>query len=110
MLKSVLLSLGFTLLLELCFAALLGVRRKKDFLLVFLVNVVTNPPLVLSLNLLSQYRPELVCFFLILPLEFLVVCIEWLLYRRRLDYKRIPPFLLSLLLNVISYSGGLLLS
>lgn len=110
MLKSILLSLGLTLLFELVSAALLGVRKKKDFLLVFLVNVVTNPPLVLTLNLLSMYRPMLVNYWLILPLELLVVCAEWLLYRNRLDYSKLPPLLFSLLLNIISYSGGLFLS
>ena len=103
---SVLLSFGLTLLLELGLAFLLGIRKSKDLLLVFLVNAATNPPLVLFLNLffLSVSPP----WYLILSLESCVVLAEWLLYRKRLEYVRIYPFLLSLLLNLVSYVGGLI--
>ena len=108
LLRSLLLSLALTLVFELCGAFLLGVRNKKDFLLLFLVNVVTNPPLVLTLDLwyLSRGMPP---WYLIGALELTAVAAEWLLLRRRLVYKRIAPLLLSILLNAISFSGGLLL-
>ena len=107
LIESLLLSLGLTLLFELVFAFLLGIRKGKDFLLVALVNVVTNPPLVLILNLLQ--RRSLVSFPVILALELTAIAIEWLLYRKRLEYEKLPPLVFSLLLNAISYTGGLLL-
>ena len=107
MIESLLLSLGLTLLFELVFAFLLGIRKGKDFLLVALVNVVTNPPLVLTLNLLQ--RRSLVSIPVILGLELTAIAIEWLLYRRRLEYEKLPALVFSLLLNAISYTGGLLL-
>ena len=107
LLESLLLSLGLTLLFELVFAFLLGIRKGKDFLLVALVNVVTNPPLVLTLNLLQ--RRSMVCFPVILGLELAAIAIEWLLYRKRLEYAKLPPLVFSLLLNAISYTGGLFL-
>ena len=107
MIESLLLSLGLTLLFELVFAFLLGIRKGKDFLLVALVNVVTNPPLVLILNLLQ--RRSLVSLPVILALELTAIAIEWLLYRKRLEYEKLPPLVFSLLLNAISYTGGLLL-
>lgn len=104
------LSLGLTLLLESGAAFLLGFRKKQDFLLIFLVNVFTNPLVVLVLNLtalLSQAAPP---WYLIAMMEVFAVCAEWYLYRRRLQHARWNPFALSLLLNTISYLGGLLLS
>lgn len=107
LIESLLLSLSLTLLFESAFAFLFGLRKGKDFLLVILVNVVTNPPLVLTLNLLQ--RRSLVCFPVILVLELGAITVEWLLYRKRLEYKKLPPLVFSLLLNAISYTGGLFL-
>lgn len=96
------------MLIELGFALLLGVRKPKDLLLVFLVNVLTNPPLVLCLNLFSLRNP--IPWYLILTLELSALLAEGLLYRKGLEYNRVPPLLLSLILNLISYTGGLILS
>ena len=104
---SLLLSLSVTLVLEMALAYLLSCR-KKDLILVLLVNVTTNPPLVLFLNIFSRYQSP--PWYLILNLEIAVVLIEWLLYRKRLEENKIPAFLLSLILNTISYTGGFILS
>ena len=109
MLESLLLSLGLTLLFEGLLALLFGFRKPKDFLLVALVNIITNPPLVLTLNLLQRYDPQLISIPVILLLELGAVTAEWLLYRRGLEYRRLPPLVLSLLLNTLSYFGGLLI-
>ena len=107
MLESLLLSLTLTLVFELLLALIFGLRKPRDFLLVALVNVVTNPPLVLTMNLLQ--RQSLACFPVILALELGAITVEWLLYRKRLEYQKLPPLVLSLLLNTLSYTGGLLL-
>ena len=106
--RSLLLSLALTLAFELGAAFLLGVRDTKDFLLLFLVNVITNPPLVLALDLwyLSRGMPP---WYLIGALELTAVAAEWLLLRNRLVYRRIPALPLAILLNTISFFGGLLL-
>lgn len=109
MLESLLLSLGLTLLFEISLALLLGLRKRKDFLLVALVNTVTNPPLVLILNLLQRQDPRLITVPIILLLELGAVTVEWLLYRRGLEYRKLPPLVLSLILNTLSYLGGLLI-
>ncbi len=102
------LSLWVTLLLETAAALALGIRQRRDLLLVLLVNVLTNPVVVLTLNLflLAGQTPP---WYLVAILETAAVTIEALLYRSRLEYRRIHPFLLSLILNSISYIGGLLL-
>lgn len=106
--RSLLLSLSLTLVIELGAALLCGVRARRDFLLIFLVNVLTNPPLVLTLDLfyLAKGMPP---WYLIAALELTAVGVEGLLFYRRLQYNCMPPFCMSLLLNAISFLGGLLL-
>lgn len=110
MLRSILLSLGLTLLLELPAAWLLGLRKKEDLLLVALVNIFTNPLVVLTLNLYVRFAGFPPPWTLILPLEIFAVTAEWLIYRKGLSHAPLSPFVLSLILNGISYFGGLLLS
>ena len=49
--SSLVTSLALTLVLELLFALICGIRRWREILLVILVNVMTNPPVVLTHNL-----------------------------------------------------------
>ena len=109
LLRSLLLSLVLTAVLELGAAWLLGVRERRDFLLIFLVNVLTNPPLVLTLDVIYLSGRQMPPWYLIGVLELTAVCVEGLIFRRRICYCRIPPLLLSLLLNAVSFLGGLLL-
>lgn len=108
MLISLALSLGLTLLIELPLALLLGVRKGLDLLCVVLVNVVTNPSVVLILNLISlQGAPP---WYLIAGLELAAVGVEAIFYRKCFSQCSINPLLLSLILNGISYLGGCLFS
>ncbi len=99
-------SLALTLAVELAAAALLGVRKGKDFLLVALVNVLTNPLLGLILDGLWLASGKMPGWYVILPLEAAVVAVEGLLYRGRLDCGKWNPFVLSAILNGLSYIGG----
>lgn len=109
MLKSLALSLGLTLILELGAAVLLGIRSRRDLLAVGLINVVTNPLVVLVFNLFF-YFGHTAPWYWVAGLELAAVLAEGFLFSLCLSYKRIHPFLLSLILNGISYFGGLLLS
>ncbi len=108
MLTSLALSLGLTLLIELPLALFLGLRKGLDLLCVVLVNVVTNPSLVLILNLVSMQRVP--PWYLIALLELAAVAVEALFYRKCLSRCPISPVLFSLILNGISYLGGCLFS
>lgn len=77
-----------------------------------LVNVVTNPPVVLLHYFIKQrltasgglgFMP-----LAVIGLELGAVIAEWLLYRRCTDKKR--PFLISLTANAFSYLAGLAIS
>ena len=96
-------SLALTLLLEGLFAALWGVKGKRDWALVMLVNVVTNPIVVSLHYCVSRGWP------FVLVLEVFAVAAEWLAYRKWGRTTR-PTFLFSLCANCFSYFTGVLIN
>ena len=100
-------SLGLTLLLELGFALLCGVKQKRELLVVFLVNVLTNPAVVLL-----HYAARLWGWPVLpvtLALECAAVAVEWLCYRA--CSRTIPhPFRFALAANAFSYGVGCLIN
>jgi len=100
-------SLAATVVLELLLCVLMGYRSRRIVLMVVLVNILTNPPVVLCYYILSIVRgfPEVP---VIMVLELAAVLVEWLCYKYRAgEIKR--PFLFSLGLNCFSYFTGLLI-
>jgi hypothetical protein len=105
--RMLLLSLGCTLVLELLFAVALG-KRGKDLLLVCLVNVMTNPVVVLVYYLAVHFtalQPVLVKAVL----EAFAVLAEAYLYKTYGSRFR-RPLLFSLGANMFSFWTGELLS
>lgn len=98
---SLLLSLGLTEAFECGFALCLK-KRGKALLLCALVNLITNPPVVLLHRLLGEG------WAFVAGLEAGAVLIEWLLYRYSGLFKR--PFCFSLAANALSFSLGLLVN
>ncbi|MDR0951807.1 MAG: hypothetical protein LBM18_02680 [Oscillospiraceae bacterium] len=101
------LSLLLTLVLELGFCLVCGVRGRHDLLLVAAANGLTNPAVVFTNAVLRTY---LVCYgwWCVAVLEVLAVVVEWLVFKYCAD--EIPrPFFLSLGANAFSYSCGLVL-
>ena len=97
-----------TILFECTTAYLYGIGKKKDLLLIFLVNVVTNPLLVLfSVFLMYHLGIDRAYLITYLILEPIVVYAEYRFYRTYLSTEK-DPFRLSLLLNIISVTGGIL--
>lgn len=107
--RSLVLSLGLTLLLELGAALVFGLRKGRDLLLVALVNILTNPIVVLVWNLTNLYTQVAPPRYLVAVLEIAAILTEGALYRLRLETNKWNPFVLSLILNAISFFGGLLL-
>ena len=99
-----------TIIIELSFALILGIRKGKDILNVVLVNIMTNPFLVIfSFMIKARYGNQLYLITLFI-LEILAVLLEGFIYERYLEFKRIRPYLLSLILNSLSFMIGLLFS
>lgn len=101
-------SFVLTLILELGFSLALGVRGRRDLLLVFLVNLLTNPAVVVFHSLLLT-RTELSVIGIVVTLELLAVLTEWLCYKYRSQNIQ-RPFLFSLGANAFSFLCGMLIS
>ena len=106
-LEPYLFALGLTVAVELILAALLGVRGIWDFLLICGANLLTNPPVNLLAELVQTAAPRWTAPAVLL-LEAGAVLGEWALYRKLLDRGKLPPLLLSLILNAASFGAGLL--
>lgn len=107
------LSLGLTLLLEEAFALATGLalrrhRPPRDYLLVALVNLATNPPLVLVVHLIAWHARGVLLPAVVL-LEIAAVLAEWVFYRRaRRSFKR--PLVFSAAANGFSLGLGALIT
>ena len=97
------LSLLLTLLLEGAFGLIWGVKHRRDWLLLLVVNVVTNP-IVVSLHTLLGGG-----WLVTAALEISAVLAEWPAYRKWGRDTR-PAFLFSLCANCFSYFSGVVLN
>ena len=104
--KIMVMCLIITLVIELFFAWLFKVRKKKDFINVALANIITNPIVVITPRFISFNYGFYLYDICLIILEILTVIVEGFLYQRYLQYKKINPYLLSLLLNLLSYFIG----
>ncbi|MCL1823607.1 MAG: hypothetical protein FWG44_05335 [Oscillospiraceae bacterium] len=104
---SLIISLTLTLFLETGFYLIVYIKKYnlKDLLLVVLVNIITNPVVVLTYWLMTRYtgfNPVIV----IIPLEISAVLTEGYYYKRYGQFFK-KPFLFSLAANGFSYATGL---
>ena len=99
--------LGLTILLETGFALFVGIRGRKNLLTVILTQVITNPCAVLGMLWCGTH---LSCHYALyeLPIEALVVLVEWLIYRKYLNSLN-RPFAYALASNYFSYSFGIVI-
>ena len=98
-----------TLVLEEVTALIVGVRKGFDLTVILFSNLLTNPVVVFSGILLASFtnipRPVY-----IIVLELAAFITEALIYRKLLFTKKPSPFLLSLILNSVSFFVGTTLS
>ncbi len=104
MLTSLVMSLALTLALEELFALLWDLRGRRELGTVALVNVLTNPPVVLlyhtAVGLLGWNAAVVTAV-----LETAAVLVEWRYYRLCSQQLR-RPLLFALLANAFSYGAG----
>lgn len=103
MIERLILSLVLTLLFELLYALGWGVR-KKDLLLVFLLNVLTNPLVVLVHNATQENG---IFLSIILPELAAVTAEAYLL--KRCSRNILYPILFAVCVNAFSFLAGLLI-
>ena len=106
LLAALVFSLLLTLVLETGFFLLMGKRDKRDMLLVVLVNILTNPVVVLSYWLVAIYT-DWNLIIVVIPLELLAVLAEGYYYKRYgQGFKH--PYLFSVGANAFSFGMGML--
>lgn len=104
MLKILAVSLVLTLVFEELFALAWGLRGRRELGLVALVNVLTNPPVVLLYHTaagLLGWNAALVTAVL----EAGAVLVEWRCYQAYSEQVK-KPFWFALLVNLFSYGAG----
>ena len=98
-------NLIIVLALEITFAAFLGARSFKNIATVALVNIITNPAAVLcSLCLtvfFSKWRIAGIIF-----IETAVFFTEGFMFSKFKTFGRKNPYIISLLLNLLSFATG----
>lgn len=103
-------SLICTITIELLGALLIGIRHKRDLLNVTLVNILTNPIVVsvsLYFNILYGIWPKRIAMIF---LEIGAFLIEGFIYKKTLFYKKKSGYQISLILNALSYTLGLIIN
>lgn len=103
--RSLVFSLGLTILLEFLFAFLWRIE-KRNFRLVAAVNILTNP-IVVGCHILTRLYFPFILTYVTIVLELLALVAEGIIYKRRSNIKL--PILFSLCANAFSYSVGVVL-
>jgi hypothetical protein len=106
---SLLISLALTLALETGFYLLVYAKKHsiRDLRLVILVNIITNPIVVMSYWLATMYT-TLNPAAIIIPLEILAVLTEGYYFKKYGENFK-HPYLFALAVNAFSYTAGLLI-
>lgn len=100
-------SLVLTLMLEAGFFLITGKRYHKDLLLLVLVNILTNPIVVILFWLAASYT-EWHKAVILLPLELSAILTEGCYFQKYgRNFPR--PYLFSCAVNIFSFLGGILL-
>ena len=86
------------------------IREKKSYLRQFiLINLITNPSIVLFFNILNLLNFKYILETIII-LEIIVVIVEGKLYQVFLKEKNNKWYINSLILNLTSYLLGIIIS
>ena len=103
-------SLLFTIIIEILVALIIGIKNKKDIINILLVNLLTNPIVTSIPIVFNVYFGILSRNIVLYTLEILTFLIEGIIYFKTIKYRKINPFLISLILNLSSFFIGELLN
>ena len=103
-------NLVLTVMIELSFGLVLGIRNRKDIYNIVFINCVTNIILNYIMNIIKYYIYSNILIYVILTIfEIIVVLVEYSFYKKNLEYRKINPLVLSIILNTLSLGIGLLI-
>lgn len=110
MIISLIISLILTIIIESIISFIIGIRDKEDLEVVLWVNILTNPIVVYIANCLILLNNNVAYNIVVVIMEILVIIVEFIVYKKYLDYKKKSPLLISSLNNIISFSLGIIIS
>ncbi|MBQ6546849.1 MAG: hypothetical protein IJL74_02490 [Bacilli bacterium] len=108
MIFHLLINLITTIIIEISVSLIIGIRDIKDLEKIVFINCITNLSLSITVYKLDDFLNFYILYFLIIPLFEVVVFFIEALYFKGLKYKKMNNYKVSLLLNGISYSIGLI--
>ncbi|MBR2669279.1 MAG: hypothetical protein IKE36_05775 [Solobacterium sp.] len=94
-----------TIFWECIAAGFLGIAKLRDYLLITVANILTNPALNLLFRFCLGIYPGFSKILFYILLEPVVVFIEYLFYKKFMKEIR-NPLVFSLILNLVSVLGG----
>ena len=110
MIISLAVSLLLTILIEISISFIIGIREKEDLKVVFWTNVLTNPVVVYIANCIKILNNNVIYNIAVFIIEVLVIIVEFIIYKKFLDYKKKSPLLISSINNIVSFSLGIIIS
>ncbi len=110
MIKSLIVSLALTLIIELTVSIIIGIRKKEDILVVICANICTNPVVVFTSNCVLLLNNMFIYFIAVIILELIAWIVEFIIFKKCLRFNKISPLLISILNNSISFGLGLVIN
>ena len=102
-------NLVMVFILELIPAWLFGSRTTQKFITVLLSNIITNPLVVISRLSMTLFLPEWEPAGIIV-LEIMAVLIEGFIFSKYNVFEKKNPYIISIILNLISFLPGELIN
>lgn len=109
MVESLIMSLILTLIIELIVSIFLGIRSKENIKVIVCANICTNPVVVYVSNCVYMLNNDLLNSGVVAILEFLAVFVEFIIYKKFLNFDKISPLIISLVCNAISFGMGVII-
>ena len=94
-----------TVILEEVTALIIGIRKGFDLTVILFTNTLTNPVVVLTGLVMAEYTTVPRAVY-VTVLELAVFIVEALIYRKLLYTRKLSPFIVSLILNCVSFFIG----
>lgn len=110
MIESLLMSLFLTIVFETIIGFICGIRGKYNFLVLALINAITNPVIVYIINVVLIFCKINVAVIVTLILEVIVFLVEGRMFKRFLDYNKMNKYLLAFIINALSFSIGTIIN
>lgn len=106
---SLIVSLILTLIIEIITSFLLGIRDKDDIIVIICANICTNPVVVYISNCVILLKDDTLYLFTVAILELLALLIEFIIFKKYLNFNKHSPLIISLINNSTSFILGLIL-